>query len=64
MGGGHYDRCFGFLLQRRWLRPKLIGVGYQFQAIETLARKAWDVPLQGAVTDNQTYRFKPDGHMQ
>ncbi len=59
MGGGHYDRCFHFLLQRkRWLRPKLIGIGYQFQRVTRLNRQRWDVPLWAAVTERSTYRFQ------
>lgn len=60
MGGGHYDRCFHFLVQRRrWLRPKLIGIGYHFQKIAVIDRQHWDVPLWAAVTDRSTHRFEP-----
>ena len=58
LGGGHYDRCFHFLIARRkWLRPKLIGVGYAFQQVAQLRRQPWDVPLWAAVTDRGVVRF-------
>ena len=52
MGKGYYDRCFGFLRRRtRWRKPKLIGIGFDFQKIEKLVPQYWDVPLWGAVTN-------------
>lgn len=58
MGGGYYDRCFRFLASRsRWLKPKLIGIGYEFQRIHDLERQSWDIPLWAAVTDRGIYRF-------
>ena len=52
MGKGYYDRCFGFLRRRtRWRKPKLIGIGFDFQKIEKLVPRYWDVPLWGAVTN-------------
>ena len=62
MGGGYYDRCFSFLKQRiRWIRPKLIGLAYEFQRLRTVSRSAWDVPLWAAVTEQGTYRFHTEG---
>ena len=61
MGGGYYDRCFSFLRERtRWLRPKLIGLAYEFQRQRTIPRSAWDIPLWAAVTEQGTYRFHPE----
>jgi 5-formyltetrahydrofolate cyclo-ligase len=62
MGGGHYDRCFSFLLTGARRRPILIGIGYQFQRVEHLDRKPWDVPLHRAITDQANYRFQPHGN--
>lgn len=63
MGGGHYDRCFSFLTSRsRWLRPKLIGVGYEFQRSLNLERRSWDIPLWAAVTEKDIYHFDVGGH--
>lgn len=62
MGGGYYDRCFSFLKQRiRWIRPKLIGLAYEFQRLRTVSRSAWDVPLWAAVTDRGIYHFHTEG---
>ena len=52
MGGGFYDKTFSFLKRRKsWKRPKLIGVAYDFQQIDDLPGDAWDVPLDGVVTN-------------
>ena len=59
MGGGYYDRCFGFLKERtRWIRPRLIGLAYEFQRLRTISRSSWDIPLWAAVTEQGTYRFE------
>ena len=58
MGGGYYDRCFKFLAScSSWLKPKLIGIGYEFQRTRNLERQSWDIPLWAAVTDRGIYRF-------
>jgi 5-formyltetrahydrofolate cyclo-ligase len=52
MGGGYYDRCFHFLINRRkWLRPKLIGVAFACQETTTIDHDSWDVPLYSVVTE-------------
>lgn len=52
MGGGYYDRTLAFLRQRaHWHRPRLLGIAFEFQRVEPLAVNAWDVPLDGIVTD-------------
>lgn len=50
MGGGYYDRCFGFLLGST-KRPVLIGLAYHFQEVPEIHPQAWDVPLAGVITD-------------
>lgn len=56
MGGGYYDRSLAFLLTRRhWRRPHPVGLGYDFQRVESLPADPWDVPLVGVVTDRQVY---------
>lgn len=58
MGGGHYDRLFAFLNNRRiWRHPKLLGVGFELQRLRALAKHPWDVPLHGAITEQRSYFF-------
>lgn len=56
MGGGFYDRSFAYLLRHtHWLRPRLIGLAYDFQRQPKLPRRPWDVPLHAVVTDRKLY---------
>lgn len=56
MGGGFYDRSLTFLLHRRhWKRPHLLGLAHDFQRVPQLPAHAWDVPLDGVVTDRAVY---------
>jgi len=58
MGGGYYDRSFGFLRRHQhWLQPRLIGIGYDFQQVMQLPSQPWDVPLTGAFTELGYYKF-------
>lgn len=59
MGGGFYDRSFAFLRDLDWRgrRPRLVGLAYEFQRVETLVRQPWDVPLNAAVTEKALYAF-------
>ena len=51
-GAGYYDRALHHLRTgRRWRRPKLIGVGYECQRVDRLQPDAWDVPLDGMLTE-------------
>jgi 5-formyltetrahydrofolate cyclo-ligase len=62
VGRGYYDRAFRFLRhRRRWARPKLLGVAYSFQLVDEIEMQPWDIPLWGAVTEGQTYRFAGAG---
>ena len=55
-GGGYYDRSLAFLNhRRRWRKPRVIGLAYDFQKVATLPRDAWDVPLDAIVTDEAVY---------
>lgn len=52
MGGGYYDRTLGYLKSRSsWLKPKLVGIGYEFQQVASIAEESWDVPLTIIATD-------------
>lgn len=58
MGRGYYDRAFRFLRHRHhWSRPKLLGVAFSFQQVPQLERQPWDIPLWGAVTEENFHRF-------
>jgi 5-formyltetrahydrofolate cyclo-ligase len=58
-GAGFYDRCLQHLRAgRRWRRPKLIGLGYEFQRVGNLAARAWDVPLDALLTEKDLYALK------
>ena len=55
MGGGFYDR---FLRRRRdpscsWRHPRLVGVAYACQELESIEAAAWDVGLDWVVTENE-----------
>ena len=41
--------------RKRWRKPHLVGLAYDFQRIEALPVNDWDVPLTAIVTDNATY---------
>jgi 5-formyltetrahydrofolate cyclo-ligase len=50
-GAGYYDRALRHLRSgRRWRRPRLIGVGYEFQRVPRLQPAPWDVPLDAILT--------------
>ena len=58
MGGGFYDRTFSYLRNRTfWKKPLLIGIAYEFQCLEALPPRPWDVPLHGVATEKRVYRF-------
>lgn len=49
MGSGYYDRTLAFM-QQRPATPKLIGIAYDFQQIETISPTQWDIPLDNVIT--------------
>jgi 5-formyltetrahydrofolate cyclo-ligase len=52
MGGGYYDRTFHFLRNRRkWLSPKLVGVAFECQRVNSIIPNSWDIPLYKVVTE-------------
>ena len=58
-GAGFYDRCLQHLRAgRRWRRPKLIGLGYEFQRVAGLEARTWDVPLDALLTEKDLYALK------
>jgi 5-formyltetrahydrofolate cyclo-ligase len=57
-GGGYYDRCFAFRSARqRWRMPRLIGVGFECQAVSAIPVGDWDVPLDAVVTESGLREF-------
>jgi 5-formyltetrahydrofolate cyclo-ligase len=58
-GAGFYDRALQHLRAgRRWRRPKLIGLAYEFQRVAVLAARAWDVPLDALITEKARYSLQ------
>jgi 5-formyltetrahydrofolate cyclo-ligase len=58
-GAGFYDRCLRHLRANRiWRRPRLIGVGFEFQRVPELRPAPWDVPLDAVLTDKTLYRTR------
>lgn len=54
MGGGYYDRAFAFRRWRTaWHAPRLIGLAYSFQQVESLTAAAHDVRLDAVVTEER-----------
>lgn len=57
-GAGFYDRRLHHLRAgRRWRRPRLVGVAYEFQRVEQLAFQYWDVPLDAVITEKNLHPF-------
>ena len=51
-GGGYYDRAFAFRRWRSaWHAPRLIGIAYSFQQLDTITHAAHDVLLDAVVTE-------------
>ena len=58
MGGGYYDATLAYMRHRRhWRKPRLVGVAYECQRVETLPHDPWDMPLDAVLTECQLYRF-------
>ncbi len=53
MGGGWYDRSFGFR-QSRPAPPWLVGVGFSVQQVDALPVQPWDVAVDAICTDATT----------
>ena len=56
MGGGFYDRSFGFRKHPGVKKPILIGVAHELQRVEQIIPEEWDVRLDLIVTDRAVYR--------
>lgn len=51
LGGGHYDRTLALRNEKAW-RVHAFGVGFTFQQRTDLPREAWDIPLDGLISDS------------
>ena len=53
MGAGYYDRALRHLRggSRRWRRPRLVGLAFACQEVESIVPSAWDIPLDIVVTE-------------
>lgn len=59
MGGGFYDRAFGFRNDAAWCGqgPVLLGLAYAFQQAAKLRPQPWDVPLDAVATEQALHNF-------
>ncbi len=56
MGGGYYDRTFGYARSfSKWKRPLLIGVAHGFQRVERIEASDWDVRLACVITEESIH---------
>ena len=55
MGGGFYDRTFARKIPRA--KPWLLGIAYPCQAVATLPRRPWDVPLDAVASRETLYTY-------
>jgi 5-formyltetrahydrofolate cyclo-ligase len=53
MGGGYYDRTFAFLHNQPSKKPQMIGLAYAAQEITALPFDAWDILLDGVLTEKE-----------
>lgn len=50
-GGGYYDTTFSFRrTRRRWLKPRLIGLGFACQQVARLPVEPWDLRLDACLS--------------
>lgn len=58
MGGGYYDRTLAFLRRRaHWHRPRIIGLAHELQRVAKLPKNAWDIAVDGVITERGFHRF-------
>jgi 5-formyltetrahydrofolate cyclo-ligase len=56
MGAGYYDRTLAFRRGRgRWLRPTLVGIAHDFQRVERLLLRSWDVSVDAVLTPREAF---------
>jgi 5-formyltetrahydrofolate cyclo-ligase len=55
MGGGYYDQTFAFLANlsdNNNIKPRLIGIAYDLQCLDSLPVDSWDINLNGIATES------------
>lgn len=53
MGGGFYDRLFAFRGHRKhWRRPRLIGLAFDCQRVDSVQADIWDLWLDAVATES------------
>jgi 5-formyltetrahydrofolate cyclo-ligase len=58
MGGGFYDRALAFRRERRrWMGPRLVGLGFDCQRVDTVFADPWDVRLDAVATESGLEHF-------
>jgi 5-formyltetrahydrofolate cyclo-ligase len=56
-GGGYYDRAFAFRTWRHaWHSPRLVGLAYALQQLDSIAAAAHDVRMDAVVTEEGILR--------
>lgn len=50
-GGGYYDRSFAWKRNVRDKKPMMIGLGYAAQQADELPEEAWDIRMDGVITE-------------
>jgi 5-formyltetrahydrofolate cyclo-ligase len=59
MGGGFYDRALAFRRVRKsWRGPRLVGLAFDFQSVDTVFADTWDVRLDSLATESGLAHFR------
>lgn len=59
MGGGFYDRSLARLQHSHhsWHRPKLVGVAFSWQQVQSIPAQPWDIPMDAVITEQSITFF-------
>ena len=59
MGGGFYDRALAFRRVRKsWKGPRLVGLAFDCQRVDTVFADTWDVRLDSLATESGLVHFR------
>ena len=60
MGGGFYDRLFAFRrLRKHWRAPRMIGLAFDCQRVETVQAESWDLHFDAVATESGLEAIPP-----